>query len=108
MKSLLVTILAAATLLSASQAMAANATDAQQAISAAKAAMAKAEAIHYQWLATPKLLKEAEEADKAGKYELAIDKAKQAEELANLSYAQGETQAKKYGVTLTEKGIQLN
>lgn len=108
MKPLLVSTLACAALLCSSVAFAANANDAQKAISAAKAAMAKAESIHYQWLATPKLLKEAEAAEKGGKYDAAVAKAQHAEELAKLSYAQGEAQAKKYDVTLGENGITLN
>ncbi|WP_308387492.1 hypothetical protein [Acidithiobacillus sp. AMEEHan] len=109
MKPFLVSTFACAALLcSSSIAFAANASDAQKAISAAQAAMAKAESIHYQWLDTPKFLKEAEAAEKAGKYDEAVAKAQHAEELAKLSYAQGEAQAKKYNVTLGEKGITLN
>ncbi len=108
MKPLLVSTLACAALLCSSLAFAANASDAQKAISAAQTAMAKAESIHYQWLDTPKFLKEAEAAEKAGKYDEAVAKAQHAEELANLSYAQGEAQAKKYNVTLGKNGISLN
>jgi hypothetical protein len=108
MKPLLISGLACAALLCSSAAFAANASEAQQAIGAAKAAMAKAASIHYQWLATPKLLQEAEAAEKAGKYDEAVSKAKNAEELANLSYAQGEAQAKKYVVTLGKDGISLD
>lgn len=85
-----------------------TAADAQQAIMAAKTAMAKTSAVHYLWLSTPKIFKEAEAADKAGKYDVAVVKAKHAEELANLAYAQGEAQAKKYGAKLTDHGVQLD
>ncbi len=110
MKRVLMSVMAAGTLMMAGFATAATvtATDAQQALAAAKTAMAKTSAVHYLWLSTPKIYKEAEAADKAGKYDEAVVKAKHAEELANLAYAQGEAQAKKYGVKLTDHGVQMD
>jgi len=110
MKRVLMSVMAAGTLTMAGFATAATvtATDAQQALAAAKTAMAKTSAVHYLWLSTPKIYKEAEAADKAGKYDEAVVKAKHAEELANLAYAQGKAQAKKYGVKLTDHGVQMD
>ncbi len=107
MKRLMLALLASGALLWGMDAVAATAAQAQQAINSAKAAMAKTEAIHYQWLATPKLLEEAEAADKAGKYDEAVVKAEHAQKLAELAYEQGESQAKKYGVRLTKEGVSL-
>ncbi|MBU2800938.1 hypothetical protein HFV02_01445 [Acidithiobacillus caldus] len=107
MKRLTLALLASGALLWGMDAVAATAAQAQQAINSAKAAMAKTEAIHYQWLATPKLLEEAEAADKAGKYDEAVAKAEHAQKLAELAYEQGESQAKKYGVRLTKEGVSL-
>jgi hypothetical protein len=108
MKRIITTITTVVGLLLAGSAFAATASEAGQAIAAAKAAMAKTAAVHYQWTATPKFLKEAEAAEQAGKYDEAVAKAKHAEELAQLAYAQGEEQAKKVGVKLTAQGVQLN
>ncbi len=108
MKRIIATIITTAGLLLAGSAFAATAADAGQAIAAAKAAVAKTAAIHYQWSDTPKVLKEAEAAEQAGKYDEAVAKAKHAEELAQLAYAQGEEQAKKVGVKITDQGVQLN
>ena len=108
MKKTVVGIVSCVVLLFGVDALAATAADAGQAIAAAKAAVAKTAAIHYQWSATPKVLKEAEAAEQAGKYDEAVAKAKHAEELAQLAYAQGEEQAKKVGVKITDQGVQLN
>jgi hypothetical protein len=107
MKRLMLALLASGALLWGMDAVAATAAQAQQAINSAKAAMAKTEAIHYQWLATPKLLEAAEAAYKAGKYDEAVAKAEHAQKLAELAYEQGESQAKKYGVRLTKEGVSL-
>ena len=108
MKKTVVSIISCAVLLFGMDALAATAADAGQAIAAAKAAMAKTAAVHYQWSDTPKLLKKAEAAEQAGKYDEAVTTAKHAEELAQLAYAQGEEQAKKVGVKLTDNGVVLD
>nr|MBU2748965.1 hypothetical protein [Acidithiobacillus montserratensis] len=61
MKRVIMSVVAAGTLMMAGFAVASDVTaaDAQQALSAAKTAMAKTSAVHYLWLSTPKIYKEA-------------------------------------------------
>jgi hypothetical protein len=87
--------LAALALLAAftTSALAASADDFKTALAKAEAANKAAAALKNQWTTTADVLKAAQAAAAAGKYDEAIKDAQQAEALANASIAQAKEQA---------------